>query len=154
MFSRPVDPGIAVKRYYGEKGRRYQWSIDPDNGFWIPVKNSDGFGQHRGTDFECPTGTLVRAMADGVVIRCRHENSLDPKVGAGLYILQLLNLLDYDSWILKYSHLKAVYVQPGEQVYRFQAIAESGDSGDTDSSYLHVDLMNLHRQWKAIQVEV
>ncbi len=92
-------------------------------------------------------------MADGVIIRARFESALDATAGAGLYILQLVNLPGYDSWVLRYSHLKAVYVAHGAQVYRGQAMAESGNTGAVLSPYLHVDLMNLKQQWKAIPLE-
>lgn len=153
MFSRPVDHAFPIRAFYGEKNRRYTWSLDSDNGFWIPIKGPDGLGQHRGTDFDCPVGTVVRAMVDGIIIRTRFESSLDAAAGAGLYILQLVNSPGYDSWVLRYSHLKAVYVHPGKRVIRGEGIAESGRSGDAESPYLHVDLMNLKRQWRAIPLE-
>ena len=153
MFCRPVDHTSLIKHYYGEKGKKYDWSIDSDNGLWIPVKGRDGLGHHHGTDFDCPQGTIVRAMADGIVIRTRYESATDPKQGAGLYILQLVILPGYDSWGLRYSHLKAVYVKPGQKIERFEPIAESGDTGDAECAYLHVDLMNLKRQWRPIPLE-
>lgn len=146
MFSRPVDPTFPIHRYYGEKDAKYDWSIEPENGVWLPVKDPDGKGHHRGTDFDCPLGAIVRAMCDGMILRARHEKASDPKYGAGLYILQLVSMMGYDNWVLKYSHLKAVYVTPGQQVYRQDAMAESGEG-------LHVDLMDLRLQWKPIPLE-
>lgn len=153
MFTRPVDHAFQIQRYYGEKDRRFTWSLDPDNGFWIPIKDQYGFGQHRGTDFDCPIGTVVRAMADGIIIRRRFESALDAKEGAGLYVLQLVSMPGYDNWVLRYAHLRAVYVEPGDRIVRGQPIAESGNTGDVLSPYLHVDLMNLKRQWRAIPLE-
>lgn len=153
MFSRPVSHDFPIKTFFGEKDRRFVWSIDPDNGIWIPTRGPYGLGQHRGTDFDCPAGTPVRAMADGFIVRSRFENTLNFSEGAGLYIVQLVSLTGYDSWMLRYSHLKASYVTPGEQVCRYDPIAESGDSGDAAVPYLHVDLMNLKRQWKAVQFD-
>lgn len=152
MFSRPVDLTYPIKAFYGTKDRRYDWSID-DNGLWVPIKGPEGKGSHRGTDFSCPSGTIVRAMADGLVIRTRFENPLDFSQGAGLYILQLVIMPGYDSWILKYSHLKAVHIEPGTRIYRHTPIAESGESGAAQEPYLHCDLMNLRHQWQAIQLE-
>lgn len=151
MFLRPVDSLFPIKRYYGERGRGFDWSMDPDIGLWVPMRHVDGQGQHRGTDFDCPRGTLVRAMADGLIMRARHESSLDAGQGAGLYILQLVSGLGFDSWVLKYTHLKAIYVQVGKRVKRGDFIAESGNSGAVDSPYLHVDLVNLKRQWQSVE---
>jgi murein DD-endopeptidase MepM/ murein hydrolase activator NlpD len=92
-------------------------------------------------------------MSDGMIIRSRFQNYLDSKEGAGLYVLQLVTLLGYDSWVLKYSHLKSSFVSPGQQIKRGDAIAESGMSGNCLSPYLHIDLMSLHRQWKPIPIE-
>lgn len=153
MFSRPVDSTYLVRKYYAEKGRHYDWSIDPDNGFWVPVKDKDGFGQHHGIDFDCEPGTIVRAMADGVIVRAQFESATDFTLGRGLYILQLVNFPGFDSWMLCYSHLKAAYVKPGQRVCRLDAMAESGNSGNVIAPFLHVDLMNLKRQWKPIPLE-
>lgn len=150
MFLRPVDSLFPIKRHYGEKGYGFDWSIDPDLGLWVPMRQGDGQGQHRGTDFDCPRGTPIRAMSDGITLRARHESALDAGQGAGLYLLQLVVVLGYDSWVIKYSHLKAVYVKVGVRVQRGDFIAESGSSGAVESPYLHVDLMNLKRQWQAI----
>lgn len=153
MFGRPVDTLFPISATYAEKKRNYDWSIDPDNGLWIPTKDHDGFGQHRGVDFACPDGTLVRAMADGVIIRCRFESAIRMDAGAGLYVLQLVSLLGYDSWVIRYSHLKAAYVKPGQRISRFDAFAESGSSGAAAHPFLHVDLMDLRRQWRDIPWE-
>ncbi len=153
MFSRPVDPTYQISRHYGEKDKKYDWMIDPDNGLWIPIRDRDGKGQHRGIDFDCPKGTIVRAMADGIIIRARFENAVNTKLGAGLYITQLVMYPGFDSWALKYCHLKAIYVDVGKRVCRHDAMAESGDSGNADSAYLHVEIMNLTRQWRPIPLE-
>jgi len=141
-FTRPVDALYPVQARYREKGSHYHWSVDPDNGLWIPTQR-DGQGEHRGTDFACPAGTVIRAMADGLIIRSRFESALDPQSGAGLFITQLVSLMGHDSWVLMYSHLKASFVYPGHAVKQGQAIAESGVK-------LHTDLMNLKHQWKEI----
>lgn len=152
MFSRPVDIRYAIKTYYGEKSQKYEWSID-DNDLWIPIRGPHGYGQHRGTDFDCPSGTIVRAMCDGMVIRGRYENALDSTEGAGLYLLQLVIMPGYDSWILRYSHLQAIHVEVGSRIYRHTPIAESGATGNAQSPFLHIDLMNMRHQWRAIPLE-
>ena len=150
MFHRPVDLRYPILAYYGERSRRFEWSMDPDNGLWIPVRDFECQGQHRGTDFDCPTGTPVMAMAEGIILKVCFENSLNIDEGAGLYILQLVTNSLYRNWVLKYSHLQASYVEPVERVRPGEPIAESGNSGAVLRPYLHVDLMNLQHQWKAI----
>lgn len=153
MFSRPVEPDYPITAVYGQKAARYTWSMDPDNGFWLPIKGRDGLGQHRGTDFRCPIGTVVHAMCDGLILRARYENPLDPSEGAGLYILQLVSVPGYDNWVLRYSHLSKRHVKPGDKVYRGECIGETGDTGQLVEPFLHVDLMNVLRQWRAIPLE-
>lgn len=152
VFARPVDTLFPIKAQYGDRSARYEWSIDRDIGLWIPIQYQ-GAGDHNGIDFDCPIGTIVRAMSDGMIVRSRYENYLASDDGAGLFILQIVTLLGYDSWVLKYSHIKASYVKPGQAIKRGEAIAESGMSGNAISPYLHVDLMNLHRQWQPIPIE-
>lgn len=153
MFARPVDDSFPIKAHFGDLGVQYDWSMDPDNGYWIPVKCHQGRGNHRGTDFDCPIGTVVKAMADGMIIAVKHENALDSKQGVGLFITQLVNDLGHDSWVVRYCHLKAAYTKVGDFVYKHQPIAESGNSGAVVSPYLHVDMTDLRRQYKAIQFE-
>jgi len=152
-FARPVDPRYPIKAHYGDKGSQYDWSMERDTGYWLPMKGEDGLGEHRGTDFDCPIGTIVRAMSDGMILRSRFENSLDTSVGAGLYILQIVSMMGRDSWVLKYSHLKGSYVKPAQRVRRGDPIAESGMSGKCLYPTLHVDLMNLQHQWRPIVCE-
>lgn len=107
-------------------------------------------GHHRGTDYDCPRGTIVRAICDGFIIRSRLENYLDTRVGAGLYITQLVTMLGFDNHVVRYSHLKSIHVYPGQTVKKGQPIAESGNSGDIQSPILHVDMVNLKHQWMEI----
>lgn len=152
-FTRPVDTLYPIGTQFGDKSKRYTWSIDPDNNLWIPCKDKEGNGHHNGIDFSCPSGTTIRAICDGMIIRSRFEDSMDHRKGAGLYITQLANTFGYDNWSIKYSHLKASYVGVGEYVKEGQPIAESGKSGNVLYSYLHVDLLDLYYQWKKIPFE-
>lgn len=153
MFSRPVDDVFPISKKYGEKGMQYHWLIDAENSLWVPKHGHHKAGHHRGTDFACPVGTLVRAICDGFIVRSRFENAVDSGIGAGLFILQLVMLPGYDSFVVKYSHLKASYVEPGQQVCRFDPIAESGASGDVLSPFLHVDLQTVRKQWAPIEFD-
>lgn len=153
MFSRPVDENFPIKAEYGEKGGRYTWSIDPENGLWLPIQYHGRGGNHRGIDFDCPIGTVVRAMCDGVIERVRFENYLDSRYGSGLYIFQRVGLRGFDSWTLRYTHLKATYVKVGQVVYQGDPMAESGNSGDVLSPYLHIDLMDLRSQYRPIPLD-
>lgn len=149
-FIRPVDTLFDIATPFRERSRKYTWSIDPDNGVWVPMQDHEGMGEHHGIDFSCPSGTPVRAVCDGIILKSRFENAIDTSVGAGLHIMQLVKMLGYDCWAIRYSHLKSSFVTPGDNVKQGQSLGESGKSGDASYSYLHIDLMNLHYQWKDI----
>lgn len=79
-------------------------------------------------------------MSDGFIVRSSLE-------GAALYITQLVTLLGFDSWVLKYENLRGSFVYPGQTVKQGQYIAESG------APHLHVDLMNLNHQWRPLMFD-
>ncbi len=140
-FYRPVDDRFPVLAHFAEWGTRWFWYVDPDTGMWIPRGSAPGLrGQHKGVDFDCPKGSVVCAVSDGIIAKARFESPIDSNRGAGLYIIQLVQMHGHDAWWMKYSHLKAVYVQVGDEVKRGQPIAESGDSGEVERPLLHVDL--------------
>lgn len=153
MFSPPVDPRYPCTSFFTEEHPRHEWSIDPDTGIWIPIKGINGEGQHKGIDFSCPIGTIVHAMSDGIIAFSKHEDSKNKNIGDGLFVMQIVLLEGYDSWILKYSHLKSVCVETGQHVDRYSVIGESGASGAASYPYLHVDLMDLRRQWRPIPIK-
>jgi murein DD-endopeptidase MepM/ murein hydrolase activator NlpD len=146
MFTSPVDPRFPPTSYYGKEGPDYGWSLDPDNGLWLATKSEGGVGNHRGVDYACPHGTLIRAMADGFIVRASHEDAIEHSRGAGLHILQLVMLPGFDSWTLRYTHLSSVCVKPGQRVKQHDII------GQTGTPHLHIDLMDLRRQWRPIPI--
>lgn len=152
-FSRPVDDAYPIWRRFGEWAPTFDHHMDPDTGFWLPIQNALGLGQHRGTDFDCPQGSIVRAMCDGMIVDARTAQPTASSHASGLYILQLALNPGFDSWKIRYSHLKAIYVTRGQRVRRYDAIAESGNSGRAVRPMLHVDLQNLRHQFREIPFE-
>ena len=140
-FFRPVDERFPVAHEFAEWGLRYQWLVDKQTGMWIP-KGSDPLlkGQHRGVDFDCPIGCVVSAMADGIIVQARNENAINHKMGAGLFIIQIVTMEGHEAWWLKYSHLKRAMVDLGQEIKAGQPIGITGESGDIDRPLLHVDL--------------
>lgn len=108
-FLWPVSTGSVVKRFGpGASGER-------NDGIKIAV----------------PSGTLIRAVADGVVIYTA--------VGvAGLGGLVMIK--HGDGWTSVYGHTSHILVQRGQSVKRGQKIALSGDSGFADRPELHFEL--------------
>lgn len=138
--------------HFAEWGNQWDWIVDPNTGMWIPRTSEPGKqGQHRGVDFDCPRGTVIDAMANGMIVKARQDSAIDRKAGCGLYIIQLVEMPGFDAWWIRYTHLNEIYHKVGSLVKRGQAIAETGDSGETDFPKLHVDLMDTKHQYHPIQ---
>jgi hypothetical protein len=57
----------------------------------------------------------------------------------------------YDNWVMRYAHLSETQTYSRETGYIEASALESPEiAGDVDEPYLHVDLMNLKRQWMPI----
>lgn len=82
---------------------------------------------HLGVDFGAPTGTPVRAVADGVVTQA------GPHGGHGNYV-QLDHEGPYDT---SYSHLSAVLVRRGQKVHQGEVIGRVGSTGLATGPHLH-----------------
>lgn len=82
---------------------------------------------HLGVDFGAPTGTPVRAVADGVV------TSAGPSGGHGNYVA-----LDHDGpYATSYSHLSKIQVKRGQKVRQGDIIGKVGATGLATGPHLH-----------------
>ncbi len=110
----------------------------------LPVTGSysDGFGwrkdpfsgepeYHTGLDIVAPSGTAVRATADGVVIRVGRESGYGRMVqlshGYGLGTL--------------YGHLSATLVRPGQRIRRGELIGRVGSTGRSTGPHVHYEVV-------------
>ncbi|PTM44703.1 murein DD-endopeptidase MepM/ murein hydrolase activator NlpD [Sphingomonas aerolata] len=129
-----------AKRLADER-KREQERLAKQTAFQAPVDGriSSGFGAraapkagastfHKGVDYAVPSGTTVRAPAEGVVI----ETGTDSKLGKFVYI-------DHGKGtISKFSHLSDNnVVAQGQVVTAGQAIAKSGNTGNSTGAHLH-----------------
>jgi murein DD-endopeptidase MepM/ murein hydrolase activator NlpD len=89
---------------------------------------------HTGVDISSPTGTPVRAAADGIVTYAQLEN------GYGRLIK-----IDHGNGIETYdAHLSRFYVQPGQDVRRGEMIGAVGTSGRVTAPHLHYEVRLGH----------
>lgn len=112
-------------------------SIRPVDTGWL----SSGYGYrhdpftelnrfHRGLDYSVPTGTEVRATADGVVTAMKRDR------GYGLMLR-----LDHGNGVSTvYAHLSEWRVKTGQKVRRGQTIALSGNTGRSTAPHLHYEV--------------
>jgi len=94
------------------------------------VYNGEKGSFHSGEDIAVPTGTPVRAPADGVVILAA---SGDPFTLEG-HLLMVGHGMGLDSAFLHLSHID---VKVGDVVKRGQVIGESGMTGRATGPHLH-----------------
>lgn len=115
-------------------GRVLAW---PLNSIYITSPYGPRWGRfHRGTDFRASVGTLVKAMADGVVIGTGDTDVCCPKASFGKWVL-----IHYNNGLSStYGHLSLVSVSKGQRVSRGQVVAYSGNSGSSTGPHLHVSV--------------
>lgn len=85
---------------------------------------------HRGVDLRVPTGTEVRAMAEGNV---RFAGTMS---GFGNVVW-----LDHGGTILSvYAHLSTIRVRQGQHLRRGEVLGLSGQTGDATAPHLHFEI--------------
>ncbi|MEU4129391.1 transglycosylase family protein [Streptomyces wuyuanensis] len=87
-------------------------------------------GYHTGVDFPVPTGTSVKAVAQGRVVSAGW---------AGAYGYQIVIRHD-DGKYSQYAHLSALTVREGQRVNSGQRIARSGSTGNSTGPHLHFEV--------------
>lgn len=85
---------------------------------------------HNGTDFGAPTGTPVRAVANGRVEFAGNSG------GHGRYV----KLDHQNGWDTSYSHLSRFVVRDGQQVKQGQVIGYVGSTGLATGPHLHYQM--------------
>ncbi len=89
-----------------------------------------GGGNHYGVDWACPTGTTIYASSGGTVTRAGWSSSY----GYCVYIKHP------DGLETRYAHNSRVLVSVGQNVNQGQAIAYSGNTGDSSGPHLHFEI--------------
>lgn len=110
----PVDLPIDVFRITSAFGPRSH-----------PIRQHQQF--HRGIDVRAATGQVVKATAEGHVIRAGYD------AGLGAYVA-IQHAFGFET---VYGHLSAFCVKPGDVVVRNQEIGRVGSTGQTTGPHLH-----------------
>ncbi|MFG2116005.1 M23 family metallopeptidase [Streptomyces sp. NPDC048718] len=109
-WTRPVS-GYVFTGTYGERGT---WSL----------------GYHTGQDFAVPTGTTVRAVGPGRVVRTGYDRSYGYEVV----------IRHSDGRYTQYAHLSRIDVPAGRSVSGGQHIGRSGATGRVTGPHLHFEV--------------
>lgn len=88
-----------------------------------------GGGYHYGTDWACPTGTTIYASSGGTVTRAGWSSSYG-------YVVYIQHPGGIET---RYAHNSRLLVKQGQTVRQGQAIALSGNTGDSSGPHLHFE---------------
>jgi len=92
---------------------------------------------HAGLDFCAPTGTPLRATADGVVVFAGNNGGFGKTI-------KIDHGNDYRT---VYAHCNTLQVKKGQKVRRGDIVGEVGDSGRSTGSHLHYE---VHKDGRAV----
>lgn len=139
--------------------RRFQTNIQPSlwpvdglllSPFGVRRDPFSGEGAlHTGVDLKAPTGTPVRAAADGVVRKAEFFG------GYGRLVI-----VDHGNGIQSYyAHLSRFWVTPGQEIRRGEPVGTVGSSGRATAPHLHYEVriggnpVNPYRYLKTAAVQ-
>ncbi|NLU75430.1 M23 family metallopeptidase [Streptomyces sp. HNM0575] len=104
---------------------------------------SAGFGnsggrwshKHSGQDFAVPTGTPVKAVHAGTVVKAGPNGAGDGSSYGNAIVIKHSN-----GTYSQYAHLSKLNVQPGQKVDTGQKIGLSGSTGNSSGPHLHFEI--------------
>ena len=99
---------------------------------------------HNGTDFGAPTGTPVRAVADGLVKMARKNG------GHGNFV----KLSHTGTYATSYSHLSRIKVREGQRIKQGQIIGLVGSTGQSTGPHLHFQMWKSGKYVDAMRVRL
>ena len=101
---------------------------------------------HHGVDFAAPTGTPVRTVADGVVVKAGYYG------GAG----RMIRVRHSDTYTTEYMHLSKISggIRKGAKVKRGQLIGNVGKTGLATGPHLHFSLYKNSRYVDPLKVKL
>lgn len=106
------------------------------------LDGTENTGSHTGVDIKIPTGTPIRSISRGVVIKAKNETT-----GFGKHIVIMhTNVPDPQNYAKKttlfsaYAHLSQIKVKVGQQVQKGQIIGLSGSTGMSTAPHIHFQI--------------
>ena len=100
---------------------------------------------HNGIDIAVPTGTPVKAIADGIVY---YAGDNDPR-GYGKYVI-IIHKIDGKIITSEYGHLSSWDVSAGQEIKQGQVIAKSGNTGHSEGPHVHLTVREGNYKGRAI----
>lgn len=115
-WTKPVSGKYELSAGYGNSGDR--WA-----------------SKHSGQDFAVPTGTPVKSVGGGTVVKAGPNGA-----GDGASYGNAIVVKHDDNTYSQYAHLSSVKVKPGQQVKPGQTIGDSGSTGNSSGPHLHFEI--------------
>ncbi|MEU5401188.1 M23 family metallopeptidase [Streptomyces sp. NPDC005963] len=101
--------------------------------------------KHSGQDFAVPTGTVVKSVGPGTVVKAGPNGAGDgPAYGNAVVVKHDGNTYS------QYAHLSRVDVKIGQKVQGGQQIALSGNTGNSSGPHLHFEIRTTPNYGSAI----
>jgi murein DD-endopeptidase MepM/ murein hydrolase activator NlpD len=118
---RLLDATPSIMPVHGRFSHGFGWRADP-------ITGEREF--HQGIDIVAPTGSVVRASADGIVAstgrNAGYGKTVDVSHGLG--------------WSTRYGHLSEISVLPGQRVRRGDILGGVGSTGRSTGPHLHYEI--------------
>ncbi|WP_025181155.1 M23 family metallopeptidase [Leptospira interrogans serovar Szwajizak] len=112
--------------------REFIWPISFKHSFVTSRLGRRWNAMHSGVDIACPTGSIVIAAADGMVLESKKDGGYGNKILLSHPGINGINTL--------YAHNSVLYVKEGDKVKKGQIIALSGNTGHTTGPHLHFEV--------------
>ncbi|MEU9609413.1 M23 family metallopeptidase [Streptomyces sp. NPDC048057] len=100
---------------------------------------------HSGQDFAVPTGTSVKSIGAGTVVKAGGNGAGDGPAYGNAVVIKHNN-----GMYSQYAHLNSVGVSVGQSVKAGQEIAKSGNTGNSSGPHLHMEIRNTANYGSAV----
>jgi murein DD-endopeptidase MepM/ murein hydrolase activator NlpD len=130
---KPAKPGTSGKRHAEPAAATHAFVAPVSGALGTPYHRSGSHwasGYHTGQDFAVPTGTSVKAVAEGTVVEAGW---------GGAYGYQVV-IRHHDGMYTQYGHLSSLTVRAGQSVSAGRQVGRSGSTGNTTGPHLHFEV--------------
>ncbi|WP_256106864.1 M23 family metallopeptidase [Streptomyces sp. ODS05-4] len=134
--AKPVAAKAAAKKPAAKKAPSW---VKPVAKYTLSASYNQGGAmwahKHSGQDFAVPVGTTVKAAAAGTVVKAGPNGAGDGPAYGNAIVIKHAN-----GKYSQYAHLSKVNVRIGEKVKVNEAIAKSGNTGNSSGPHLHFEI--------------
>jgi murein DD-endopeptidase MepM/ murein hydrolase activator NlpD len=132
---------VIVRTHARARGAHVLQISKTDNLFEISRTRSLP-GTFHAVDFECPVGTPVLAVGDGVVVDVQQHNTVTGCHVSNLFKWNSVMLRLDDGVYVEYVHVQrgSCRLAPGDRVRAGDKVCETGDVGFCPSPHLHMQM--------------